>query len=183
MELRVLGARNMESDRTHFAAYPVDGVRPLDAGSLACTLTFEEQRRIWAVFLSHRHFDHTRDLFPLGLNIRETGVTVEVYAVKDTVDYVSSRLLDSTIYPVSPTQPTAEKPSIRLNVVEFYEEFKVLDYIAMAVPVSSAVPEVGFQLVYGDTDPILHRRRQQGPERCLEALSAERPAGRGDLRQ
>ena len=153
MELRVLGAHNMESDRTHFAAYLVDGVLALDAGSLTRTLTFEEQKKIRAVILSHRHFDHTRDLLPLGLNryILDAGVTVEVYAIKDTVDYVSSKLLDGTIYPVSPSQPSAENPSIRLNVVEFYEEFKVLDYTAMAVPVPHAVPAAGFQLSSGDT--------------------------------
>ena len=146
MELRVLGAHNMESDRTHFAAYLVDGVLALDAGSLTRTLTFEEQKRIRAVILSHRHFDHTRDLLPLGLNIRDTGVTVEVYAIKDTVDYVGAKLLDGTIYPVSPVQPIAENPSIRLNVVEFYEEFKVLDYTAMAVPVPHAVSAVRTEL-------------------------------------
>ena len=151
MQLRVLGAHNMESDKTHYEAHLVDGVLALDAGSLTRTLAFEEQKRIRAIILSHRHFDHTRDLLPLGLNIRDTGVTVEVYAIKDTVDHVGSKLLDGTIYPVSPTEPSAEHPSIRLNVVEFYEEFKVLDYTAMAVPVPHAVPAAGFQLSSGDT--------------------------------
>ena len=151
MELRILGAHNMESDRTHFEAHLVDGVLALDAGSLTRTLTFEEQKKIRAILLSHRHFDHTRDLLPLGINIRDTGVTVEVYAINDTVDYVGCKLLDGTIYPVSPTQPTAENPSIRLNVVELYEEFKVLGYTAMAVPVPHAVPAAGFQLSSGDT--------------------------------
>ena len=75
MELRVLGAHNMESLSTRMEGHLIDGVLALDAGGLTRALTFEEQRGIRAVILSHRHFDHVRDILPLGLFIRGKDVT------------------------------------------------------------------------------------------------------------
>lgn len=151
MQLRILGAHNMETRETAMESHLIDGVLALDAGGLTRALTFEEQDRIRAVILSHRHFDHVRDLLPLGLamRLRNPDLTVEVYAVQDTADFVSSRLLDGSIYPDFLQTPSPENPTFRLNVVDFYEEFRVLGYTAMAVPVPHAVPAAGFQ-VYSD---------------------------------
>jgi hypothetical protein len=44
MQLRALGAHNMESKDTRMECHLIDGVLALDAGSLARSLTFEEQR-------------------------------------------------------------------------------------------------------------------------------------------
>ena len=64
MQLRVLGAHNMESRDTRMECHLIDGVLALDAGSLARALSFEEQRGVRAVLLTHRHFDHIKDLLP-----------------------------------------------------------------------------------------------------------------------
>ena len=140
----------MESRETRMESHLIDGVLALDVGGLTRSLTFEEQKEIRAIILSHRHFDHVRDLLPLGLAIRDTGVTIEVYAIQDTVDFVSSKLLDGSLYPDLLRTPSAENPAFRLNVVEFYKEFKVLDYAAVAVPVPHSVPAAGFQVSFGD---------------------------------
>ena len=58
MDLRILGAHNMESKDTRFESHLIDGVLALDAGGLTRALSFEERRGIRAVLLSHRHFDH-----------------------------------------------------------------------------------------------------------------------------
>ena len=81
MRLRVLGAHNMESKDTQMECHLIDGVLALDAGSLARALSFEEQRGVRAVLLSHRHFDHLRDLLPLGITLWNTGLTVDVYGI------------------------------------------------------------------------------------------------------
>jgi ribonuclease BN (tRNA processing enzyme) len=164
MQLRVLGAHNMESKDTRMECHLIDGVLALDAGSLARALSFEEQRGVRAVLLSHRHFDHIKDLLPLGLTFWNTGLTVDVYGIKDTIDYVASRLMDGELYPDFLNLPTPENPVFRLHTVEVLREFQVLDYTVMAVPVPHDVPAVGFQisnsggprLFYtGDTGPGL----------------------------
>lgn len=50
-----------------------DGVIALDAGGLTRSLTFDEQLAVEAVILSHRHFDHIRDLFPFGVYKGHSG--------------------------------------------------------------------------------------------------------------
>ena len=44
MELRVLGAHNMESKETRMESHLIDGVLALDAGGLTRALSFEEQQ-------------------------------------------------------------------------------------------------------------------------------------------
>ena len=127
----------------------IDGVLALDAGSLARALTFEEQRGVGAVLLTHRHFDHLRDLLPLGITLWNTGLTVDVYGIKDTIDYVTARLLDGKLYPDFLNLPSREHPVYRVHVVEYLREFKVLDYDVMAVPVPHEVPAAGFQILSG----------------------------------
>ena len=142
MELRVLGAHNAESKTTRMESHLIDKVLVLDAGGLTRSLSFEEQSAIRAVILSHRHFDHVRDLLPLGIGLLN---------IEDTVKFVSEKLLDGTLYPDFLSYPTPENPVFRLHTVEFFQEFQVLDYNVMAVPVPHAVPAAGFLITSGDT--------------------------------
>ncbi|MDP6131946.1 MAG: MBL fold metallo-hydrolase [Dehalococcoidia bacterium] len=150
MELRVLGAHNMESKHTRMESHLIDGVLALDAGSITRALSFDEQLGIRAIILSHRHFDHVRDLPAIGLALRNTGVTVDVYAIPDTIEFVAAKLLDGSLFPDPLNFPSPENPTLRLHPVQFYQEFKVLDYTATAVPVPHSVPAAGFQIASGD---------------------------------
>ena len=151
MELRVLGAHNMESKNTSFASYLVDGVLVLDAGGLTRALTFEEQKGIRAVLLSHRHFDHVRDLLPLGIGLRTSEHPVDIYAIDDTVQYVSDKLLDGSLYPNFLRWPTPENPIFRLHTLEFFHEYEISGYKVKPVPVPHTVPAAGFQISSGDS--------------------------------
>jgi ribonuclease BN (tRNA processing enzyme) len=151
MKLRVLGVHNMESRATRLAAHLVDDVLALDAGGLTRSLDFADQSRIRAIIVTHRHFDHVRDLLPLGLAVRESGVTVDVFGIRDTLDYLKDKLFDGSLYPDFLSQPSVETPVFRLCEVPFYEEFQVLDYTVMAVPVPHSVPAAGYQIGDGST--------------------------------
>ena len=146
MKLRVLGAHNLESSGTRLESHLIDGAMALDAGSLTRALTFQEQAQVRAVLLSHRHFDHVRDLLPLGLALLEAGASVDVYGIQDTIDFVSSRLLDGSLYPDLLHIPSPQGPAIRLHPIEYCHEFKVLDYAVKAVPVPHTVPAAGYQI-------------------------------------
>ena len=150
MELRILGAHNLEAKHCWMESHLIDGVLALDAGSLTRSLSFDEQRGIRAIILSHRHFDHVRDLPVLGLALRDAGITVDIYAIQDTVDFVADKLLDGSLFPDLLNSPSPERPVLRLNAVQYYQEFKVLGYTAMAVPVPHPVPAAGFQISSDD---------------------------------
>ena len=173
MDLRVLGAHNAESKETRMESHLIDGVLVLDAGGLTRSLTFEEQRGIDAVILSHRHFDHVRDLLPLGIGIRNMGKTVDVYAIPDTIELVTEKLLDGSLYPDFLSYPSPENPVFRLHPVEFFQEFQVLDYRVMAVPVPHAVPAAGFQILSGETNLFYTGDTGQGLSDAWEHVSPQ----------
>ena len=149
MQLRVLGAHNVESRHTRMESHLIDGVLALDAGSLTRSLTHDELRGIRAIILSHRHFDHVKDLLPLGIAVRNEAVTIDVYAIQDTVDAVTETLMNGRLFPDFLSSPSVEAPTFRMHSVEFYEPFEVLGYEAMAAPVPHSVPAAGFQVSDG----------------------------------
>jgi glyoxylase-like metal-dependent hydrolase (beta-lactamase superfamily II) len=136
----------LESCFIRFESHLIDGVLALDAGGLTRTLTFEEEVRVRAVLLSHRHFDHMRDLLPLGLVQRKSEGTVDVYGIKDTIDSVSAKLLDGSLYPDLVRIPSADNPTLRLHAIYDYKISNVLDYMVTAVPVPHTVPAAGYQI-------------------------------------
>ena len=168
MELRVLGAHNLESRHTRMESHLIDGQLALDAGSLTRSLSFGEQEGIRAVLLSHRHFDHVRDLLPLGMALREVDEAVKVHAIPDTIDFVGRKLLDGSLYPnfVNPDPP--REPSFTLVPVEFYKEFSVLDYTVKAVPVPHAVPAAGYLISSGDVSLFYTGDAGEGVEAAWE---------------
>ncbi len=173
MELRILGAHNMESRHTRMESHLIDGVLALDAGGMTRALTFEEQRRIQAIILSHRHFDHVRDLLPLGLALRNAGIRVEIYAIQDTVDFLMEKLLDGSLYPNVVNPPPPYEPVFHINVVDFYTEFEVLDYSVMAVPVPHAVPAAGFRIASGDVSLFYTGDAGEGVSAAWEHVSPD----------
>lgn len=168
MHLRVLGAHNLESRDTRMESHLIDGRLALDAGGLTRSLSFGEQERIRAVILSHRHFDHVRDLLPLGMAFRDVEETVGVYAIPDTIDFVGRKLLDGSLYPNFVNPATGHDPSYILNPVEFYSEFGVLDYTVKAVPVPHAVPAAGYLISSGDVSLFYTGDAGEGVEAAWE---------------
>jgi mRNA degradation ribonuclease J1/J2 len=182
MELRVLCAHNMESRHTRMESHLIDGVLALDAGNITSALSFDEQQGIRAIILSHRHFDHVRDLPALGLVLRRTGITVDIYAIRDTVEFVTAKLLNGTLFLDSLNPPSPETPTLRLHTVEFYREFKVLDYTVTAVPVPHTVPAAGFQIASGDVSLFYTGDTGQGLSDAWEHV-APTTLHRGHLRK
>ena len=149
MKLRVLGAHNVESRHTRMESHLVNDELALDAGSLTRSLTQDELQGIRAIILSHRHFDHVKDLLPLGMVVRNAGVTVDVYAIQDTVDAVTETLMNGRLFPNFLESSGADAPTFRMHSVGFYEPFSVLGYEVIAVPVPHSVPAAGFQIYDG----------------------------------
>jgi len=150
MELRILGSHNMERRDTRFQTHLIDGILALDAGGLTRSLTFEEQENIQAIVLTHPHFDLIRDLLPFGLTMRDSGVTVDVYGIKDTLDFVAEKLMEGSLYPPFLEFLSPETPIYSMQEIEPLKDFQVLDYTVKAVPVPYAVPAVGFMISSDD---------------------------------
>jgi len=73
MELEILGAHNCESRDAKLTSLLIDGTVVIDAGSLTSSLSLEAQQRVKAILITHRHFDHIRDLATFGMNAYMSG--------------------------------------------------------------------------------------------------------------
>ena len=146
MELRVLGAHNQESRTTRLVSLLVDGVLALDAGGLTSTLSLSEQRRIEALLLTHRHYDHVRDLPILALNTLDCGATLPVYAPDDAILYLQDRFMDGALYPAFTRRPTPEAPRLQLRTAWPMVEERVAGYRVLPVAVPHSVPSLGYQV-------------------------------------
>ena len=144
MNIRVLGAHNMETSQTKHTCFLIDDSLAIDAGSLMTALSSNEKDRLRAILLTHRHFDHVRDLPSLGLQTMDNGVTVDVYGLPDTLDAVSTRLMDGLLYPNFTVRPTPECPKYRLRPIAPGQALNVCGLEVLPLSVPHGAPAVGF---------------------------------------
>lgn len=146
MKVRIVGAHNYASRDTRLACALIDGRLALDAGSLATALTFEEQARIEAVLLTHRHLDHVSDLLMLSGTAYYSGTHVDVYGVEPTIRAVEEYLFNGKLFTDPRTRPSRDDPAMRLHVLEEYRPAEIAGYTVLAVPGEHSVPMWGFEV-------------------------------------
>ena len=144
MDIRILGAHNLEGHGTRHTCFLIDDVLALDAGSLTSALTPVEQARVSAVLVSHSHFDHVRDIPTLGLStLWEPGCT-GIYGLPETLSAIHDNLLNWRIYPDFTEGIDGAPAKFQFQPVRPELTFQVLDYLVNPVPVQHPVPCVGY---------------------------------------
>ena len=147
MKIQILGAHLAEQKGARLTSLLIDGVLVVDAGGLTSALSLPEQKKIKTVLLTHHHFDHTRDLVTLAANGSYYWQRqLVVYALRYTLDIVTTCLLDGKIYADFLKYPSEEKPTLILEAIEPYSRKTIAGYDILAVPVKHSVPAVGYQI-------------------------------------
>jgi ribonuclease BN (tRNA processing enzyme) len=149
MKIRILGAHKIETRNTRYACLLIDDVLALDAGALTSTLSLKEQQKLQAVLLTHRHYDHVKDLPALGMNFYILGKSLDVFATQSVFKDLAAHYADEELYPDFTTIPP-QQPAFKFNVVEAGRELSVKDYKVLPVSVNHAVPCVGYQVTSPD---------------------------------
>lgn len=150
MEVCILGAHNIESRETRLTSLLVDGVLAIDAGGLTSVLSLAEQKKIETVLLTHHHFDHSRDLVTLGFNAALWQGHIEVYALRQTLDVLTTCLLDGKMYANLLQYPSKERPSLLLKTIESNRGEVIRGYGVLALPAEHNMPAVGYQVTSRD---------------------------------
>jgi phosphoribosyl 1,2-cyclic phosphodiesterase len=151
VEIQILGAHQLELKGARLTSLLIDGILAIDAGGLTSALSLPEQKKIKTVLLTHHHFDHTRDLVTLAANAAYYWQgQVAVYALRYTLDIVTTCLLDGKIYSNFLEYPSKEKPTLILEAIEPYSEKTIAGYDVLGVPVKHSVPTVGYQITSSD---------------------------------
>lgn len=148
MEIRLLGAHNTETSTTRHVSLLVDGVLALDAGGINGALSLAEQDRLQALLITHRHFDHMKDVPTLGLNTLNTS-TIDLFAPPSAIDALTSHLMNGVIWGRLWEMPSPEQPSYRLHAVEDGATFQAAGYQVQALPMPHSVPAAGYLVASG----------------------------------
>lgn len=145
MNIRVLGAHNVESKETRCVSLVIDDTLAIDAGGLTSGLSILEQNRLKAALLTHQHYDHIRDIPTLALNLSLNGNGIEVYATPSVCKAVETHLLNGTLYPKF-QESTEAKPAISFKYIEPYKPQTIGVYEILAIPVNHCDSTVGYQI-------------------------------------
>jgi len=149
MEIRILGAHNCESQSSKLTSLLIDDTLALDAGGLTSSLSFEAQRKLMAILLTHQHYDHIRDVPALAMNFFFQGNTMNIYSTQPVYDALSNHLLNGKLYPKF-LEKRGQVPIMRFTKIEPYKPESVAGYSVLAVPVNHSVPSVGYQITSPD---------------------------------
>jgi len=173
MEIRVLGAHNIESATTRLTTLLIDDTIAVDAGALTSSLSLSEQEKVSHILLTHCHYDHVRDVPAIALNISHFEKNIRVYSQASTLHAISDHILNGVIYPDFTKIPAANPPlefcPLEPHKVEIIGGYKVL-----AVPVKHGVPAVGYQIT-SDEGRSLFYSGDTGPglSSCWENISPQ----------
>jgi ribonuclease BN (tRNA processing enzyme) len=149
MEIRVLGAHSVESSKTGFTSFLIDGVLAVDAGNLCSSLTFKEQAKIKAILLTHAHYDHLRDIPAIGMNMYKMKMAFDIYAPAPVRDVLVSSLMNGNLYPDFTKKPEKD-PVIRMRLAEAGKKELITGYEVLPVSMVHAVPSTGYQITSPD---------------------------------
>ena len=144
MQVRVLGAHHLQSRQTRHTCFLIDGVLAVDTGSLASALSPAEQGEILAVLLTHRHFDHIRDIPTLALMTLDDPRPIDVYSLPETLEGVRTHLINGDVYPDFTKKLTDAPPKYRFLPVQPWVGFRALEYEVKPIPVPHPVPTLGY---------------------------------------
>lgn len=162
MKLRVLGCAGAEFPHFHPSAFLVDDSLLLDAGTIGAVLSEHEQWAIKQIFITHAHLDHIRGIPMLADNIviKELNKHLSIYGMAETIDSLSTHLLNDVIWPDFSKIPP-DRPVIQYQRIVPEVEMEIGDYRVTAIEVNHTVPAVGYlvrkgnkAIMYtGDTGP------------------------------
>jgi len=171
MKVKVLGAHNCESEDTKLVSLLIDDFLAIDAGGLTSSLSWPSQLKLKAILLSHRHYDHIRDIPAVAMNSFLNDSTVNVYSTPSVYEAFDTHLLNVELYPKFMELPQGN-PTINFTAIEQGETEFIKGYTILALPVNHSVPTVGFQVASPDGKTMFYTA-DTGPglTSCWEKIS------------
>ena len=164
MRLKVLGAYGASDAEHNLTGYLIDDWLAVDAGTLTSKLSFAQQARVQAVFITHPHADHIRDLPHLILNrfSQNTG-PLTVFAAKEVMELLARDVWNGIVWPdfSGLISPLTGKPGVQYRSLAMGKRIVFNDVGLTAVAVDHQIPAAGVILEMngqtivftGDTGP------------------------------
>jgi ribonuclease BN (tRNA processing enzyme) len=164
MRLKVLGAYGASDAEHNLTGYLIDDWFAVDAGTLTSKLSFAQQGRVQAVFITHPHADHIRDLPHLVHNrFSQNAGPLTVFAARDVMDILMRDVFNGIVWPdfSNIISPLTNKPAVQYKPLTNGKRITFNDIGLTAVPVDHQIPASGVILEMngqsiiftGDTGP------------------------------
>ncbi|MEO5952099.1 MAG: MBL fold metallo-hydrolase, partial [Chloroflexia bacterium] len=115
-----------------------------DAGGLTTALSLEEQEQIEVMLVTHRHYDHIKDLVGLAHNNWMLR-SLHVYCIDDVRSALQAHIFNDVLWPTMSVQIGPYFP-ITWHRVEPGVPFEVLGYHVTPIEMSHTVPTVGYYI-------------------------------------
>ena len=173
MNIQVLGAHQCESQYSNLISLLIDDVLAIDAGGLTSSLSSEAQQRIKAILLTHRHYDHIRDIPAIAINFAFQANTINIYSTPPVYDVITTHLLNGELYPKFLEQPP-QKPTVNFTIIEPHRTKQIDGYNILPVPVNHPDLTVGYQVTSPDGKAVFYTS-DTGPglADCWEKVSPQ----------
>ena len=146
MRLKVLGAYGASDAEHNLTGYLLDDWLAVDAGTLTSKLSFAQQARVQAVFVSHPHADHIRDLPHLIHNrFAQSTPPLTIFAARDVMDLLMKNVFNGIVWPDFSTviAPSTGKPVVQYRPLAPGKKAIVNGATLTAVPVDHQIPASG----------------------------------------
>lgn len=146
MRLKVLGAYGASDAEHNLTGYLIDDWFAVDAGTLTSKLSFAQQARVQAVFITHPHADHIRDLPHLIHNRFSQSVpALTVFASRDVLDLLMRDVFNGVGWPDfgQIINPATSKPVVQYRALTAGKRITFNDIHITAVPVDHQIPAAG----------------------------------------
>lgn len=166
MKIEILGCYGGVDPKHNPVTFLLDDRYLLDAGTIVKELNIERQKNIEALFITHCHLDHIKDLCFLADNLILTGNpqgTIRVYGIEPVLQMLKKYVMNNKIWPdFFEIKGTKGENILKLvpltigNKVPFGKGFKIEAVKTCHSCDSSGfiIEKKGVQIVYtGDTGP------------------------------
>ena len=155
MKVQVLGGHGGLAKGFSTTSFLIDDILLIDAGSVAGTLSIEEQTRIDHILISHCHLDHIKDLAFISDNcFGLKGKPFDVYTHKTVKQILKDHFLNDIIWPDFTKLPNEKNPTMSIHAIPEEVELTLGAYRITPVKVNHAHDAMGFIVEKNDSSVL-----------------------------
>jgi len=128
MKIRFLGTHNAQTIDFAHTCFTADNRLLFDCGSTASRLNLSEQLSLRAIFITHSHYDHIKDMPAIAMNRFLNGQhlpPLSVMALNSTLDDIKRYLFNGEIYTDFFEKGTLVTKEIRLGVPFEFDGYQI----------------------------------------------------------
>ena len=144
MEIKILGCYGGADKSYRLTSFLVNGTFAVDAGSITSSLSFEEQKKITDIYISHIHMDHIVSLpFFIDNVFGHKEEPIRIHSHAHVIKHLKEHLFNDICWPDFTSLPSRKAPSMEYVEHKVGDSFKINDLSLTILPVDHLVPTAG----------------------------------------